>query len=188
MRQHWFVYFAILLFACVTGCSGIDVKTDFDETADFSKFRTFAFAGMTDLSQAGVLSNSLMRKRIEGAIARELTKKGLKHVELDQNPDLLVHYWMGIRDKQRIDTTAPSMGAYGWHGRYGYGAGYTGVTTYEYREGTLITDLIESSKNELVWRATVAGNLEDTPQENIELGNQAIAKAFEKYPPSRSKR
>ena len=73
MRQQWFVYFAILLFACVTGCSGIDVKTDFDETADFSKFRTFAFAGMTDLSQAGVLSNSLMRKRIEGAIARELT-------------------------------------------------------------------------------------------------------------------
>jgi hypothetical protein len=188
MRQQWFAYFAILLFSCVTGCSSIDVKTDFDETADFSKFRTFAFAGMTDLNRAGVLSNSLMRKRIESAIARELTKKGLTHVELDQNPDLLVHYWMGIKDKQTIDATAPSMGAYGWHGRYGYGAGYTGVTTYEYRQGTLITDLIESSKKELVWRVTVAANLEDTPQENIELGNQAITKAFENYPPSRPKR
>jgi Domain of unknown function (DUF4136) len=188
ISQRHFVCLAALTFSCVMGCTSIDVKTDFDETADFTKFRTFAFAGMTDLNQAGVLSNSLMRKRIESAIARELTKKGLNHVELDQNPDLLVHYWMGITDKETIDTTGPSMGAYGWHGRYGYGAGYTGVTTYEYRQGTLITDLIESSTKELVWRATMAANLEDTPRGNIELGNQAITEAFEKYPPSRSKR
>lgn len=188
MRQQWFAYVAILLFACASGCSGIDVKTDFDETADFSKYRTFAFAGMTDLNQTGVLSNSLMRKRIEGAVTRELTTKGLRHVEVDQNPDLLIHYWMGVKDKQRIDTTGPAMGAYGWSGRYGYGAGYSGVTTYEYRQGTLITDLIDSTKKELVWRATMAANLEDTPQENIKLGNQAIAKAFEQYPPTKHKR
>jgi hypothetical protein len=44
-------------------------------------------------------------------------------------------------------------------------------------------DLIESTKNELVWRATMAANLGETAQENIELGNKAIAKAFENYPP-----
>jgi hypothetical protein len=180
--------FAMVMFLCVAGCTSIDVKTDFDETADFSKYRTFAFAGMTDLNQSGVLTNSLTRKRIEGAIARELTKKGLSQIELGQNPDLMVHYWMGVQDKQRIDTTGPAMGAYGWRGGYGYGMGYSGVTTYEYRQGTLIMDLIESAKKELVWRATVAAILEDTPHDNIELGNEAIAKAFENYPPSPSKR
>lgn len=188
MLQHWCASLATVIFACVVGCTSIDVKTDFDQTADFTKFQTFAFTGMTDLNQAGVLSNSLIRKRIETAIARELTQKGLKQVGLDQNPDLFVHYWMGVKDKQRIDTTGPSMGAYGWHGRYGYGAGYSGVTTYEYREGTLITDLIEPAKNELVWRATVTANLEDTAAENIELGNKAIARAFENYPPSKAQR
>lgn len=188
MLQRRCAYLATVIFACVVGCTSIDVRTDFDETADFSKYRTFAFAGMTDLNQTGVLSNNLTRKRIEGAVARELTKKGLRQVGLDQSPDLLVHYWMGVKDKQRIDTTGPSMGAYGWRGGYGYGAGYSGTTTYEYREGTLITDLIESTNKQLVWRATMAANLEDTPQENIELGNKAIAKAFENYPPTKPQR
>jgi hypothetical protein len=174
---------AALMCLCVIGCSTIDVKTDYDRTVDFRKFRTFAFAGMTDMNQIGVLSNSLTRKRIEGAIAEELAKKELRQVAVDENPDLLVHYWVGMKDKQRIDATAPAMGAYGWHGRYGYGAGYGGVTTYEYREGTLITDLIDAAKNELVWRATMVANLEPTSADNIEVGKQAIAEAFEKYPP-----
>jgi uncharacterized protein DUF4136 len=188
MLHHAYAGLAALIFVCATGCTSIDVKTDFDRTADFNKFQTFAFAGMTDLNQTGVLSNSLMRKRIEGAVARELAKKGLREVEVDQNPDLLVHYWMGVKDKQRIDTTGPAMGAYGWHGRYGYGAGYSGVSTYEYRQGTLIMDLIEGTKKELVWRATIVANLEENPTENIELGNKAIARAFEEYPPATSKR
>src|SRR5574338_1654802 len=155
----------------IVGCTSIDVKTDFDQSVDFTKFRTFAFAGMTDLNRTGLLSNHLTRKRIETAVERELAKKSLTQVGLEQHPDLFVHYWVGVKDKQRLETTGPTMGAYGWHGRYGYGAGYGGVTTYEYREGTLIMDLIESTKNELVWRATMAANLGETAQENIELGN-----------------
>ncbi|MET0515778.1 MAG: DUF4136 domain-containing protein [Nitrospiraceae bacterium] len=192
MRQRWHTHLAVVMVACVVGCTDINVKTDFDQTADFSKFQTFAFAGMTDLNQNGVLANSLVRKRIETAIARELTKKGMSQVGLDQNPDLLVHYWMGVKDKQQIDTMGPSMGAYGWHGRYGYGGGYGGggyggVTSYEYQEGTLIMDLIEPTGKQLVWRATVVANLEDTAADNTELGKEAIAKAFEKYPPSQTK-
>jgi uncharacterized protein DUF4136 len=47
----------------------------------------------------------------------------------------------------------------------------------------LILDLVEPTKKELIWRATIVGTLQDTPQENIELGDKAIAKAFESYPP-----
>ena len=178
---------AALTLLCTVGCTtNIEVKTDYDQSADFAKYQTFAFAGMTDLNQAGVLSNSLTRKRIETALTGELTKKNLRQVELDQHPDLLVHYWVGMKDKQMIDTTAPAMGgAYGWHGRYGYGAGYAPVTTYEYREGTLITDLIDTAKKELVWRATMMANLEANTADNIEVGKRAIAKAFENYPPTK---
>jgi Domain of unknown function (DUF4136) len=177
---------AALTFLCAVGCApNIEVKTDYDQSADFTKYQTFAFAGMTDLNQAGVLSNNLTRKRIETALTRELTKKNLRHVELDQNPDLLVHYWVGMKDKQVVDTTAPAMGAYGWHGRYGYGGGYAPVTTYEYQQGTLITDLIDAAKKELVWRATMMANLETNTADNIEVGKKAIAKAFENYPPTK---
>jgi len=143
MLRQAFAYLVASIFACAVGCTSIDVKTDYDQSTDFRKFKTFAFAGMTDLNQAGVLSNSLIRKRIETAIGQELTKKGLRSVTLAQNPDLFVHYWMGVKDKQVVEATAPAMGGYGWYGRYGYGGSYGGVTTYEYQEGTLITDLID---------------------------------------------
>ena len=73
---------AALMFLCTIGCAtNIEVRTDFDQSADFAKYQTFAFAGMTDLNQAGVLNNNLTRKRIETALTGELAKKNLRQVE-----------------------------------------------------------------------------------------------------------
>jgi hypothetical protein len=59
------------------------------------------------------------------------------------------------------------------------------VTTYEYQEGTLIVDLAESSKKELVWRATIVGTLGDSTEKNLEMVNKGVAKKFEDYPPAK---
>jgi hypothetical protein len=168
----------------VWACTSFNVKTDHDATADFSAFKTFAFGGLADISKGGIYDNSLTRKRIESAVVRELTAKGLRQVRLDEPQDLLVHYWVGVQDKQRLESSGPTVGVARYPGGYGWGAGYGGgVTTYEYREGTLILDLIEPAKKQLVWRATIVGTLQDSAKDNVELGNKAIAKAFESYPP-----
>ena len=172
---------------CFHACTSIDVRTDFDPAANFTKFKTFAFAGLTETNKGSVFDNSLTRKRIESAVGRELTGKGLQQVGLDQNPDLLVHYWIGVQEKQRVQGTGPT-GGYGWRAGYGSGPGYGTVMTYEYKEGTLILDLVEPAMKELVWRATMVANLEESTQENIELGKKAIAKAFEQYPPTKAAR
>ena len=174
---------ALGLFA-VGGCAGPKVITDFDPSAEFSAFHTFAFTGLTDRDQGGVLDNSLLRKRIEEIVGQQLTAKGLRQVGVEDRSDLLVHFWVRVKDKQRVESTGMTAGPYG--GRYG-GAGYYGggVTTYEYEEGTLIVDLAESSKEELVWRATIVAILRGSPEENLELVNKGVAKAFEAYPPAK---
>ena len=168
----------------VGGCAGPKVITDFDPSAEFSAFHTFAFTGLTDRDQGGVLDNSLLRKRIEEIVGQQLTAKGLRQVGVEDRSDLLVHFWVRVKDKQRVESTGMTAGPYG--GRYG-GAGYYGggVTTYEYEEGTLIVDLAESSKEELVWRATIVAILRGSPEENLELVNKGVAKAFEAYPPAK---
>src|SRR5262245_51189733 len=98
--RHIVPFIATMLFT-LQACTSIDVKTDFDPSADFSKFHTFAFAGVTDINKGGILDNSLMRKRLESIVGRELESKGLQHVGIDQNPDLLVHYWVGVAEKQQ---------------------------------------------------------------------------------------
>ncbi|MBX3301000.1 MAG: DUF4136 domain-containing protein [Nitrospira sp.] len=185
--RRWLSGVVAIIVACVVGCTSIDVKTDFDQTIDFSRFKTFAFTGITDLNQGGVLDNSLVRHRLETMIGRELQQKGLTQASLDQNPDLLVHYWVGVKHKQQVQSTGPAVGAYSWRGGYAWGAGYGGVTTYEYKEGTLITDLVEPTKKGLVWRATMVADLEDSAKENVALTEKALKKAFENYPPSKTK-
>jgi hypothetical protein len=75
---------------------------------------------------------------------------------------------------------------YGHRGVYGWGAGYSGVTTYEYTEGTLIVDLVTPAKKELVWRAGMVGTLADSKEKNLQMADEAIAKAFKNYPPQRT--
>jgi Domain of unknown function (DUF4136) len=176
----------LMLALSLTACTSFNVKTDHDATADFSSFKTFAFAGPADENKGGIYDNSLMQKRIESAVVRELVGKGLRQVALDEPQDLLVHYWVNVQDKQRLESGGTSVGvARGPRGGYGWGAGYGGgVTTYDYKEGTLILDLIEPAKKQLVWRATIVGTLQDSTKDNVELGNKAIAKAFESYPPT----
>lgn len=178
----------VALLGAGAACSGPKVKTDYDPGADFSSFRTYAFAGMTDVNQGGVLDNSLIRKRIEGLIAQELSNKGLRQVPVEADPDLLVHYWVGLQEKQRVEGTGPTVGMYGRRGAYGgggygWGAGYSGVSTYEYTEGTLIVDLVTPAKKELVWRGSVVGTLDDSKEKNIEMVREGLAKAFADYPP-----
>ena len=182
------IFRALLVIGALelTMCSSIDVKTDHDAGADFSQFKTFAFGGLGERNRGSEFDNSLTRKRIESAVSRELTKKGLRRVEEGQPSDLLVHYWVTSKDKQNVQGTGPPVGYYGARGGYRggyYGAGYSGVTTFHYREGTLILDLIEPTKHQLVWRATMVAPLESSAQDNVELGNKAIEEAFEHYPP-----
>ena len=174
----------MLLAMGLPACTAFNVKTDHDPTADFSSFKTFAFGGPAEMNKGGIYDNSLMHKRIESAVVGELAKKGLRQVRLDEPQDLLVHYWVHIQDKQRLESTGPTVGVARYPGGYGWGAGYGGgVTTYEYKEGTLILDLIEPTNKQLVWRATIVGTLQDSTKDNVELGNKAIAEAFESYPP-----
>jgi hypothetical protein len=199
MNIRFLIAWLTLGLLAAGGCAGPKVITDFDPSAEFSAFRTFAFTGLTDRDQGGVLDNSLLRKRIEEIVGQQLIAKGLRQVGVEDPSDLLVHFWVGVKDKQRVESTGMAGGAYGgmygrgagypYGGMYGSGAGYYGggVTTYQYEEGTLIVDLAESSKKELVWRATIVAILRGSTEENLELANKGVAKAFEAYPPAKKK-
>ena len=183
------VWLALGLLAAV-GCTGPKVITDFDPSAEFSAFRTFAFSGMTDRGyESGESDNSPLRRRIIEMVEEQLAAKGLRQVSLEDRPDLLVHLFFGVKDEQRDQNTGMKPGFYGRHVEtYAYhDGGWTPVkssrvTTYEDREGTLIVDLAESSKKALVWRAVIRTVLGDSLEKNFEMANKGVAKAFKDYP------
>ena len=170
MRLTLLLFVALVLPACTT----FDVKTEYDPTADFSRYRTFVFADPANIGEERTSEEVALQDRIEPAISEELRNKGFQLLRPDQQADLAVYYWVNIEAKRRKAWSA----GYSWGARYG-----RGVNSYPYREGTLVLDLVEPIKRELVWRATIVAPLEQSKEDNLNLATKAVAQALAKYPP-----
>ena len=166
-----------LLVGALTACSTVTTTADYDDKTNFSKFKTWSWKGNAEIT------DDIMARRIQSAVADQLARKGL--TRSDDNPDL----WVAVHarlSKQTQITSYNSGWGYGW-GWYGHGAG-GGVSTATVQEipvGTLIVDLADVNRKELVWRGTASDTLnpERSPQEKEKALNEALAKMFEKYPP-----
>ena len=167
------------------GCASTNARTDFDPGADFSKFHTYVWAGGKDITNSGLLENSLVDKRVKQIVTGQLTAKGLTEVAAGQPADLVVRYWVGVKEKQEIDTI-PTAGygyAYGpyWGGRWG--PAYDQVVVNNYHEGTLIVDLIDAKSKELAWRAYLVQTMERDLKKTAEKAERNAEAAFKNYPP-----
>ncbi len=169
--------FVLLWAGCAT-----NTRNDFDPNVDFSRYHTFGFLEGREIEKTGLLDNSLVRRRVEGLIARQLEARGLRQVPIDQSPDLAVLYWVGVKDKQEI-STVPRAGYVDpmWGGRWG--PVYNDVVVTNYREGTLIIDLLDAGTKDLVWRTYLVRALSDDPDRNLRGADKDLEKAFAEFPP-----
>jgi hypothetical protein len=184
---------ALIVGVVVAGCAHIDVRTDFDPSADFSRYHTYYWAGGKDISGGGSLENSLVDKRIKDIIGAQLSAKGLSEVAEDAKPDLAILYWIGARDKTSVQiipsstiSTRPVWGRYDpyWNGRWG--RTYDEVVVRDYTEGTLIVDLIDANTKQLAWRAYLVQSVDRDPQKTAERVEANAKAAFAQYPPTRN--
>ncbi len=193
MLRYMSIWVALGLFAA-GGCAstGPEVVTDFNSSYEFSAFRTFAFSGISDRGRdVGPSDTSPLRNRIKEMVHEQLTAKGVRQVNPEDHPDLLVHLFYGVKELLRVQRTGITPGPYGSHSTaYAYHEGtwvpvhpVSGTTSHEDHEGTLIVGLAESSKQTLVWRAVIRAVLGDNLEKNFELADKGIATAFKHYPP-----
>jgi hypothetical protein len=166
----------ILFIFLLGSCSSIRVNSDYDQSVDFSQYKTFAFhkRGVDRVEISG-----LDKKRILNAIDTELSKKGM--IKSD-NPDLLVNIF--TKERERIDVDQYNAGwGYGWG--YGWNPYLWGGRTYvsSSTEGTLYIDLIDAKKKELVWEGEGVGYLTENREQKIKRINEFVAKILAQFPP-----
>jgi len=170
----------------VIACSTLQVSSDYDRSADFSKYSTFSFLRSTEIK------SELIKDRIEGAITTQLTAKGLKLVQ--GNSDLLVAYHARLDKQTQVDTTAYGYGwGGGWGGYYGpagYPYGGMAATTTTVREipvGALFVDLVDASQKKMVWQGVASDTLDPkaTADDKDYRVNNAVKNMFSKFPPNK---
>jgi hypothetical protein len=151
------------------------VTVDFDKSADFSTYKTYAWRPGTPAK------DPLMQKRIQSAVDAELAAKGL--TKTDGAADLYVVTHASSKNEKQIDVNNLGYAGYRWHGWGGWGP--TTVNMYEIPIGTLIVDLLAGKSNELVWRGVATETLSDNPQKVAKLINKVVTKMFKKFPPKK---
>jgi uncharacterized protein DUF4136 len=155
------------------------VTYDFNKTANFSSFKTYAHKEGTKVGQ------QLIDERIVNAIDAALAAKGFTKVEA--NPDVFVVYHIAFDKEKDISTFSSGYG--GGYGPYGWGwGGGMSSTTTQVRDilvGTLVIDLADAKGNQLAWRGIGVKEVDTNakPDKRDKSITNAVNKIFKNYPP-----
>jgi hypothetical protein len=165
--------------ACATPPAGIQTTTN--PAADLGRLRTFTFLE-ADPKDKGAITDPAVNGRLRQLIARQLVERGYLPAASGQTADLGVLFAGHVEPKQRVLMTGRS-------GPYSYNWGRAepgGQTTLDYREGTLVVDLVDLSRNELAWRARISEALTaGYSEENWRKLDIALGDAFKTVPQRR---
>ena len=157
---------------------GQKVSARYDESVDFSKYKTFAF----DKSGA---KNPFVDKLIVDAVIRELTTRGLTKVDTD--PDLRVVY---------LAAAGPNLQVADIPFYHVVNPAYSGMifsatsTMWDVTTGTLVIDLFDHKSERTVFRGSASDVLQRAASANAVADaklvskpiNKSVAKMFRKYP------
>jgi hypothetical protein len=168
----------------LAGCaSGPEIRADYDRAADFGQYRSFGFVANAGTGAGDF--KSLSTQMLQSAAAREMEARG--YVRSD-DPDLVINFKGQLEEKVDIESTpapyyGPGWGYAGWGGAYWGGYGGTEVTTRRYNVGTLVMDVVDKDKRQVVYQGGVEGVVTKEMLQNREAAiNRAVGHIFSKYP------
>jgi hypothetical protein len=159
----------VLALLATFGAFAQKITIEFDQAADFSRYKTFAIRAGQLNSRNPALNSELVKKQIEADIERDLTSRGLTMVSGPS--DLNVRYHFGSAGKTELE--AYPAGWRGWGTR---------VVRVPYTEGTLVIDLRDPATRSLVWRGIASEEKNDATKIEGKLDDM-VRKALAKYPP-----
>ena len=154
------------------------LKTDvgYDKQADFSRYKTWSW------KDDGSIRDEVWKRRVQSVLEDELAKHGL--TRSDENAPLWVALHWRLSTDTQVVSYSPAWG-YGWGP---YWAAPAMTTVYQIPAGTMIIDLVDAGKKEIVWRATASGEIRANKEneEREERLREILAQLFALYPPPRS--
>ncbi|WP_455221325.1 DUF4136 domain-containing protein [Kaarinaea lacus] len=183
MRLSYFVLLNIFLWSC----AGNKPSVDYDTTADFSTYKTYAWSEKTDNTTSKSMTDSpLVHKRVRESIDENLQAKGLQSADASK-ADLLVNYHLSVAVTGHSSSSVSfGIGSFGHHSSVGLSVGVpVGGRTIE--EGTLLIDIIDAKTNSVVWQGASSRQLSSspTPEKTKAVVDEVVGEILAGYPPKK---
>lgn len=179
-----FVFALIVLFL---SSAFSQVTADSDKSVDFSKYKSFSFAGWQNDSDK--LVNDIDKKRLRDAFESEFSSRGLNIVT--DNADAVVTLYLVVDNKTSVTAYTDYTGGLGYGVRAGWGMGVGGVgmgtatTTYnedDYQVGTLVVSIYDASTKNMIWQGTSQSTVQEKASKREKTIPKKVAKLMKKYP------
>ena len=156
----------LTLVAILSSCaSGPNIVTNSDPSADFMNLRTFGF--MQPLSTDRDTTQTLLSTQLIAATTSELEMRGWRHEP--NNPDVLINFLLETQEQIRSRNTSASASTMHRSGRYGgWGATMSTPTIEQTTQGALSIDMIDPSRNQMIWEGTATNRITDSIRQNQE--------------------
>jgi hypothetical protein len=169
-----FASVGIVLLAA-TASFAQQVKTDYDRSTDFSRYKTYSWEKVQT-------QDPLWVDRIKEAVNSALAAKGWTQVASGGNVAIVAIEM--TRNQQSLDTFYNGFGG-GW--RWGGGFGDATTTVNNYKVGTLVVDLFDANSKKIIWRGSSSDTLSDKSDKNIKELDKGVQKMFAHFPPEPKK-
>ena len=167
----------LLFSSFLISCQAVHINSDYDKSIDFSKFKSYAFY-KTGIDKVEI--SDLDKKRILRSIDEEMTLKGFVKSE---TPDMLINISTKEREQVNVNQFNAGFGygwGFGWNPMF-MGGGMNNVSTFA--EGTLIIDLIDAAKKELIWQGEGVGHLTQNTDRKDQNIKGFVTRIMSQYPP-----
>lgn len=173
--RYWIPFLFFLTFSC---SPTVSVYQDYDRQINLSAYETYNWKMLDrkESTQNPLYDNELNNKRIMAAVDKALNSK--RYQLTAASPELFVHYHIVIEDKSVVirESDVHNYSTY-WLG--------SDMSAYQYKEGTLIIDLMDAKTDALLWRGWAVTILEDLNPQNIEKKlDKTIERIFAGLPAS----
>ncbi|MFH1941838.1 MAG: DUF4136 domain-containing protein [bacterium] len=161
------------------GCASVRVNVNYDESVVFSDYRTFAFVRprQQQMARRNAVRDPLITEEMMEEIRPIMESKGFVEAGSQEEADLLVVFYAAVHNQREFVPPTYRVGRWGrvWSARPGH--------FVNYKEGTLVIDMVDQTKKELVWQGVGSGVLDRVqPARNLV---EAVAKILEKFPPEK---
>jgi hypothetical protein len=159
---------ALLLVTAVT-LAAQDVRYNFMPGADFSKYRTYKWVN-TGVAHA----DQIMDAQIKQAVDSQLAAKGMTKTD-DDKADLYIGYQTSVSQETQWDA---------WGSR-AFGMGTGSWTSSTISVGTLVLDMYDPGKKQLVWTGSATKTIDPSSnhEKNMKNLDKSMAKLLKNYPP-----
>ncbi|MBS1486476.1 MAG: DUF4136 domain-containing protein [Bacteroidetes bacterium] len=166
------------LIIFVAGCS-IRVKTTYNHQTDFKKYKTFCWLEGCEfrMNAPRHFNDSLIKSLMQQAIIAEMKAKGIEYNS--NTPDLLMDVHVSIKTDTAIL----------WHRTddqpFLMRPQFAQPEELIVNKGTLIIDLADKAKGQMVWRSVAVSFFEKNPELTEENFRKGVAAALKNFPPKK---